>query len=89
MKVGPGSVFRLGAKPACLQHSKTKETSEISLKRMKIGHRIFKPFRLNYSSKGALVWHLRPIRKGQNDRILIIFLSCFHRKLDFDQVSLI
>ena len=43
-------------------------------------------FSETYSSKVDLIWHLRLIRKGHNDRILIIFVSCFHQKLDFDLV---
>ena len=35
------------------------------------------------SSKVDLIWHLRPIRKVENARTLIIFLSSFLQKLDF------
>ena len=35
------------------------------------------------SSKVDLIWHLRPIRKVENARTLIIFLSYFLQKLDF------
>ena len=35
------------------------------------------------SSKVDLIWHLRPIRKVENARTLIFFLSYFLQKLDF------
>ena len=33
--------------------------------------------------KVDLIWHLRPIRKGQNDRTLILFLTDFLQQVDF------
>ena len=37
-----------------------------------------------HSSKVDLIWHLRPIRKVENARVLILFLSCFLQELDSD-----
>ena len=45
-------------------------------------------FKKTQFEKVDLIWHLRPIRKGQNDRTLIFFLSSFLQKVDFQHQSL-
>ena len=86
MTISSFSVFVPSQILTPLQKSLRKHQNHVPEKCKHINMSEHRFFVETHSSKVDLIWHLRPIRKGQNDRILIFFLSCFHQKLDFDLV---
>ena len=79
----PLIIFRHGSKPKWLQTWKIcLAISNITLQK---ASDCMKPVFVleNVSSKLDLIWHLRPIRKVENARTLILFLSYLLRKLHF------
>ena len=86
----PNNIFRHGSKPKSLQtHRNLFENTQNhppkkSPKAKK--RQLFRKLilcRKTLSSKVDLIWQLRPIRKVENARTLILFLSWFLQKLDF------
>ena len=82
----PNNICRHGSRPKCLQTHRnlfgnTRNHPPKNTKNVKFYETRF--FWKTLSSKVDLIWQLRPIRKVENARTLILFLSYFLQKLDF------